>query len=565
MGFDYWIGFVTEVVIFATFAVPLNILSGYGGVFSVASAGLGALGGYAGGYLAITHGVSFGWAILIALGVGAIGGLLISFPIARLNENFVVLLTLTFSTIVVSLITASSIFGGTNGLIGVPLPELFGWKPLAPLPTLALYAIPAAIIIAVCWRLGESPFGRLLRAIKADELATRSLGKRTSAVKFGTFALTSAFTAVGGVLLVNYFGVVAPPLFNFNETVLLFAMIIVGGLGTIPGSLLGCAIVVMSQPVLVSLLSFDPQLAAILQPILFGVIIIIILRFRPSGILRRRFRPRKAKRMRDDAAAAVPLLNTSTNTMKHLVLNSIGKRFGGVIAVNHLSFALEPGVVTALLGPNGAGKSTVFNLVTGAITPDAGIVTLDGEDITARPPEAVARMGVVRSFQDVRTFTELSALENVMVANQNNLGENPLAAIFRWRAVARREAEIRQRSLSWLRFVGVDNFYSPVESLSFAQQKLVAIARVLATDAQVILLDEPLSGIEGGAADHVLDVLEQFRKLGRTLCIVEHNVAAVRRIADHAYFMEEGKVTAEGTVEELLASPRLEEAYFGKH
>ncbi|MGH7175431.1 MAG: ATP-binding cassette domain-containing protein, partial [Minisyncoccia bacterium] len=502
---------------------------------------------------------------LIALVIGAIGGLLISFPISRLSGDFVVLLTLAFSSIVVALLSASSFLGGTNGLIGVPLPELFGWKPMGSLSTLALYAIPAVIIIAVCWRLGESPFGRLLRAIKADELATRSLGKRTSAIKFGTFAVTSAFTAVGGVLLVNYFSVVAPPLFSFNQTVLIFAMIIVGGFGTIAGSLLGSAIVVMSQPVLVSLLSYDPLLAETLQPILFGVIIVIILRFRPSGILRRRLRPRKAQRARDDAAAAVLPLSETTDNLKHLVLNSIDKRFGGVVAVKQLSLELKPGVVTALLGPNGAGKSTVYNLVTGAITPDAGVVTLDGEDVTALLPEAMARLGVVRSFQDVRTFTELSALENVMVADQTNLGERALAAIFRWRAVARREAEVRQRALSWLRFVGVDDVYSPVESLSFAQQKLVAIARVVATDAQTILLDEPLSGIEGAAADHVLDVLEQIRKLGRTLCIVEHNVAAVRRIADHAYFMEEGTVTAEGSVEELLASPRLEEAYFGKH
>ncbi|WP_127817791.1 branched-chain amino acid ABC transporter ATP-binding protein/permease [Microbacterium sp. CPCC 204701] len=562
---DYWLGYLTLTVIFLSFAVPLNILAGYTGVFSVASTGFGALGGYIAAYLTSLAGWDFGAVLTLALGVGAVVGLLISFPVVRLPEEYVILLTLAFSALIVSIITASPFFGGQLGLIGLPLPGLFGWRPYSALETFLFFSVLAGLMVAVCWRLGESPFGRLLRAIKGDELATRSLGKQTTMIKLGTFAAMSAFSAVGGVLLVSYYSVASPTLFSFDQTMLIFAMVIIGGLGSIPGTILGTLVIVMSEPVLIMLLSFDQQVAAIIRPILFGILIILVLRFRPGGIIQRR---RQGLPPHREVTAIVPLGEgevARTPPALLLVVESVYKRFGGVKAVNDLSLLLAPGRITALLGPNGAGKSTVFNLVTGALTPDAGQVLLDREPLTGSSPEKVARKGVVRSFQDVRVFGDLSALENVMVSDQRNPGENPFITLFLPRRVARHERRARARAIGWLQFVGVEDMHRPADSLSFAQQKLVAIARVLATDAEILLLDEPLSGLEGRSAEHILEVLERIRELGRTVCIVEHNVAAVRRLADHAFFMEQGTVTAAGTVAELLADPRLEEAYFGAH
>jgi branched-chain amino acid transport system permease protein len=222
-------------------------------------------------------------------------------------------------------------------------------------------------------------------------------------------------------------------------------------------------------------------------------------------------------------------------------VHGVSKSFGGIHAVRDLSFELVAGRVTGLIGPNGAGKTTVFNLLTGTIKPDAGSVFLNGEDITGWTLNRVAAAGMVRSFQDVRVFAGLTTLENVkMGARSDAYAAEQLAA------------------------VGLDGAANVlVGDLSFGEQKLVALARVLATDARVLLLDEPASGIDAAWVDRMLDIIDSIRRPDLAICIVEHNLQVVERLADHVYFMENGSVTAEGTMNELAGEERLTEAYFG--
>ena len=249
-----------------------------------------------------------------------------------------------------------------------------------------------------------------------------------------------------------------------------------------------------------------------------------------------------------------------------VVLRTVGvsKRFGGIVAARDLDIELRRGTITALVGPNGAGKTTVFNLLTGAIPPDTGSVELNGDELVGLNPAQIARKGMVRSYQDVRLFNRLSCLQNVMMAVQGQPGENFATLTIAHGRVIRSEAETRDKAMEWLRFVGMADFAAvSAGALSYGQTKLVSLARVLATEADVLLLDEPASGIDTRWVDTMLDLIEQVRDQGRTVCVVEHNLHVVGRLADHTYFMELGEITAQGTIAELTSTPRLAEVYFG--
>jgi branched-chain amino acid transport system permease protein len=248
-----------------------------------------------------------------------------------------------------------------------------------------------------------------------------------------------------------------------------------------------------------------------------------------------------------------------------LTVEDVRKSFGGIHAVDGLSFELKEGYVTGLIGPNGAGKTTVFNLLTGAITPDAGRVELRGEDITGWPIDRVARNGMVRSFQDVRIFPNLTVRDNVRMAVPNQRGESLRdLLIFPW-AVIRDQRRAISAAREKLSFVGLaDKEDQLAGSLPFGEQKLLALARILAAEADVFLLDEPASGIDAEWVDRMVEIIRRLCAQGITVCIVEHNLHVVERVADHIYFMDGGKIVAEGAMEELVKEEHLVEAYFGQ-
>lgn len=576
---EYWLGFLDQALIFGIFAVSLNVLIGFAGIFSIGSTAFAAVGGYATAMLALHAGWSTLPALLAAIVLGAIVGAVVSSPILRLAEQYVMLMTLSLSILTITLISAIPALGGQQGLLGLPIPSLFGIELRRPSDFVPWLAVALVIVTLICWRMGESPWGRLLRASRDNDLGVRSLGKSSLPGRVFTFAVMCGLTALGGGLLVVYNGIASPSLFSLNQTMLFFAMVIVGGIASIPGSLVGAFLIVALTPLLEQAIRLPPEVSALIRPIIFGLILVLIVRFRPAGIVKERHALPKLPAQRsdpDDAAPgaapippaeAVPRASGDAVAQRGEVLLSVrglSKSFGGVVAVNDLNLDLRKGEITALIGANGAGKSTVFNLITGAIRPDGGTVLLGGEDITGWSPQTVARSGMVRSFQDLRVFGQMTPLENVMMAGGAHPGENPLALFFAPRRVARRDRELAASSAAWLDFVGLDPaITASTATLSFAQQKQVAFARVLATRADILLLDEPLSGIEGRAVDELLGLIENMRAAGHTICIVEHSVQTISRLADWGYFMETGHVTAEGPVRELMKDPRLTEAYFG--
>jgi branched-chain amino acid transport system ATP-binding protein len=248
----------------------------------------------------------------------------------------------------------------------------------------------------------------------------------------------------------------------------------------------------------------------------------------------------------------------------YLEVAGLEKSFGGLRALQDCSFSIAPGRITCLVGPNGAGKTTIFNVITGFLKPDEGHVAFCGRSLDGLTPQAVVHTGIARTFQNLRLFTDLTALDNVMVGLPRQFAEEPLGAIFRPLHAARTQGRRREEALGILSHVGLaDRATERVRNLSYGEQKLLTVARVLATGAELLLLDEPASGLSASALDNIMALLRRLQNEGKTLLVVEHNTRVVQQIADEVLFLHQGHLMAQGTPQEIIADPALAEIYFG--
>jgi branched-chain amino acid transport system permease protein len=608
-----WYFYFGIALVYMMFALSLNLLLGYAGQVSAAHAAFGAVGGFLTGYLLQGR----HWNIVPAVGVGTLiaflVGALVALPALKLSVEYLILLTLAMSSVIVGFFTTFDQLGGINGLTSLPKANLFGWTWQNPSDWMLPLAVAVAVVYVICWRIGESPYGRVLKGIREDDLATRAQGKNVFRFKVSTFAITSGMAGFAGGLLASFFQLSTPGLFGFSISLSIIAMVIFGGMANLTGSVLGAGVLSVIDPVLNRAIGIRADQAGFVRLIAYGLLLIALVKIRPQGLLPEgysivgRLRGRKVDTSRVEmvraegwtpnvAVSVAALAEAEEAYLEHgttivgvgatrslegldteiareqlwesspviLEVNGLSKRFGGIVAAEDLDMTLRKGTITALVGPNGAGKTTVFNLLTGFIRPDAGSVILNGEQLVGRTPDHVARRGMVRTFQDVRLFQRLSCLQNVQMAVQDQPGERLFPLFFQPRRVATAERRTTERAMESLRFVGMQEFaHVPAGALSYGQAKLISLARALASDADVLLLDEPASGIDTLWVDTMLALIESLREQGRTICIVEHNLHVVGRLADHTYFMELGRITAEGTIDELTSSDRLAEAYFG--
>ncbi len=248
----------------------------------------------------------------------------------------------------------------------------------------------------------------------------------------------------------------------------------------------------------------------------------------------------------------------------YLVANGLDHRFGGLHALRDCTFEIKQRKITCLVGPNGAGKTTIFNAITGFLRPDEGHVTFRGRSLDGLRPQAIVHAGIARTFQNLRLFVDLSALDNVIVGLPSPFGEGPLGAILRPLHASKAQAQQREAALRTLAHVGLaDRAGELVRNLSYGEQKLLTVARVLATGAELLLLDEPASGLSAGALDAVMALLRRLQSEGKTLLVVEHNTRVVQQIADQVLFLHQGHLMAQGSPAEIIADPALAEIYFG--
>lgn len=600
---EYFADVANQILILMILAVSLNVLLGYAGQVSMATAAFYAIGSYATGILIATsayhngvQSIALGWdfipAAAVAVTLTFVSALIIALPAAkRVTGEFLILLTLAFQIVVQALLNNLDQFtGGPNGLVLPPL-NLFGVE--ASQPTRFFWIILALALgtLVVARTLAESPFGRVLKGIREDELAVQSVGKPTVGPKVLAFGITAALCGLAGAFAGPYYQFVAPGTYSFDFAIFVVAVVTLGGPGNLVGTVIASIVLGGLRPLLQNVDFIGDANSIAVQSVVYGLALVVLMRVRPEGLLPegmgiRSLLRRNGDRKRrstggyepsvtaaDIAVAQVPGGSRpasdggrAAESSDPVVLRVEGleKRFGGLTAVSEVNLTLRRGQIAALIGPNGAGKTTIFNLVTGVLRPDVGRVTLNGVDLVGRSTVSIAGLGMTRSFQDVRLIQRISALDNVAIAVPGQSGEHLLQLVIRSRRARRDERQTRQKALTYLGYVGMaDRADERVSNLSFAEQKLVAIARLLATEADVLLLDEPTSGIDPMAVDRIIDRIRGLRDLSKTICIVEHSLHVVERLADHVFFMDEGRVVAEGTVNEITSQPRLVELYFG--
>jgi len=250
--------------------------------------------------------------------------------------------------------------------------------------------------------------------------------------------------------------------------------------------------------------------------------------------------------------------------MEILKIDKITRSFDGVKALDGVSFLIQEKKIIGLIGPNGAGKTTLFNVISGFLRPDEGRIYYNNIDITKKPPYEISHLGIGRLWQDVRIFPKLTVLENVLTANPNQPGENPLASFFIPGKVAKFEKQNIENAEKWIEFVGLkEEINKYTEDLSYGEQKLLALARLLATNSKLLLLDEPATGIYPEMVHKIHYLLKELVELGKTIIVIEHNIRFVAEIADMVLLMDDGKIIASDTPQKIINSPLMKEVYIG--
>ena len=537
-------------------------------------------------------GAAIGGAIL-ALAVG-------SFALRPRRRDFQATVMLVVSIIAATLVTAEQgWFNGGQGLFGIPQPFAsslglsitgYDWA------FTGITVVVALLVLLVTDRLTGSPWGRRLRAMRENADAAESLGVNVRKESLIAYVAGGAIAAISGGLLVEFIGAWSPAAWGTGETFIFFVAIIVGGLGNNFGAFFGAFLVL---GVFLELPAYLPQFASAnteesLQSAAIGALILVFLWFRPQGIFperRRRLSRLIAAGAAEPAAAspAGPLAGTGTGAgtgaatdvtspdeggageeagpvppekSARLSVRDLRRDYGGVRAVDELSFELAPGQVTGLIGPNGAGKSTALKLIAGAVAPSAGQVMLDGRDVAGWPAWKVARLGVVRTFQHTSEFGRLTVLENLLAGAPGQPGASFGGALLGRRHARARQLELLARAHSLLADFGLSAHADTYAGqLSGGQRRLVEIMRALMASPRVLLLDEPMAGVNPTLRLVIEEHIRRLRDGGLTMLMVEHELGSVERVCDSVIVMAQGKLLATGTMAELRGNEEVVSAY----
>ncbi|CAN5464681.1 branched-chain amino acid ABC transporter ATP-binding protein/permease [soil metagenome] len=561
----FWIVLLDNIGLAALVAMGLVLLTGVGGLTSFGQAAFCGFGAYTTAILTTSYGLSPWLTLPLSLIVSGAAAVILGLVTVRLSGHYLPLGTIAWGISLYYLFSKLELVGRNDGIGGIP-PLAIGALQLTD-PGEIYFAIWFAVLLCalLTMNLLDSRTGRAIRALRRGHIAAEAFGVQTARAKLLVFIYAAVLAGLSGWLYAHFQRAVNPTPFGLNAGIDYLFIAVVGGAGYVWGAVLGAGIVVVLKEILQSSLPSIFNGADQLEIVIFGVLLVVLLQVSPGGMWPRLMAllPFTNRLPRPRATEALPPRSKAIPASETLLdIQSARKQFGGVIAVNDVSFDVQAREIVALIGPNGAGKSTTFNLVTGVLRATGGTISILGHNVDNARPQEIAGLGVARTFQHVKLVPDMSVLENVAIGTHLRGHSGAIASMLR--LDRRDEAALLCEAARQIERVGLgDQMHQLAGSLSLGQQRIVEIARALCVDPILLLLDEPAAGLRHMEKQKLSALLRQLRSEGMSVLLVEHDMGFVMDIADRVIVLEFGTKIAEGTPAAVRANPDVIKAYLG--
>ncbi|MCC8977637.1 ABC transporter permease subunit [Bradyrhizobium acaciae] len=561
----FWIVLLDNIGLAALVAMGLVLLTGVGGLTSFGQAAFCGFGAYTTAVLTTAYGVSPWLTLPASLLVSGIAAVLLGLVTVRLSGHYLPLGTIAWGIGLFYLFSKLEFLGRNDGISGIPPLSIGSFKMLSP--DTIYYAIWVAVLLAalLTMNLLDSRTGRAIRALRRGHIAAEAFGVQTPRAKLLVFIYAAVLAGLSGWLYAHFQRAANPTPFGAQAGIEYLFIAVVGGAGYVWGGVLGAAIVVILKEVLQSYLPYIFGGQSQLETIVFGIMLVLLLQLAPQGVwpwLMSKL-PFKPARKTPDTSVKLEHRERAPGTSSVLLhIDRARKQFGGVLAVNDVSFDVNAREIVALIGPNGAGKSTTFNLITGVLAATSGKIAVLGNEVANAPPQEVVKLGVSRTFQHVKLVPDMTVLENVAIGAHLRGNSGAISSMLRLDRTD--EAKLLAEAARQIARVGLsDQIDQLAGSLSLGQQRIVEIARALCVDPMLLLLDEPAAGLRHMEKQRLAALLRQLRDGGMSVLLVEHDMGFVMDLADRIVVLDFGTKIAEGTPASIKRNPDVIKAYLG--
>ena len=555
---------LSYIGIYALVALGLVLMTGIGGMVSFGQAAFVGIGAYATAWLTTTYDASPWLGLLLALAVTLVVALILGALTLRLKGHFLSLGTLAWGLAISYLFANIDGLGGYNGIAQIPPVSIGPVSFAGTVPMFYLVWTIVALAMLLSVNLLGSRAGRAMRVLRGGNILAESLGVDAFRTRLALFVIAALLAAVSGWLDAHLGRYVSPTPFGAGPGIEYLMMAMIGGAGSLSGAIIGAAVVTLLKnevqnwfPVIF------PGAPGQLQAVAFSGLFILFLQRARDGLAPylTRLLP-TVRRSPPTDAAPLPQRPQPRAGEALLQVQGVLRRFGGLVAVNNVSFDVRAGQILALIGPNGAGKSTMFNLLTGALHANKGTVLFGGQRISGLPQRAIARAGIARTFQHIKLRPRMTLLDNVLLGAHQRMRGGIVAGALGLRQAEEHQA--RAEAMRLLRRVGLgERPYELAGNLPLGNQRVLEIARALAADPVMLVLDEPAAGLRRQEKLALADLLRSLRDEHMTILLVEHDMEFVMGLVDRIVVMDFGSRIAEGEPDAVRADPRVQEAYLG--